>query len=492
MKFSKIIFVFFVVAYTVMLLFPHSNIKAQPSITWQKLYNGPFPTSSDNGSDMCMATNGNFFVSGRELSPAGQRAFVLKLKPNGDTIWTRYFTNQTSGSSYLTAEAVVSSLDGGCVITGSSDQPYTCKLDSNGNTAWFRKYGPGSVRCMEIIRTNDGGYIACGDQIANVRDGFLLKIDSLGNLQFRKNFKSGFSKIFYSILQSKNTDFILNGTEYDCELCSGNSFVLTLNSYGDSISEKPYTIEIEKMIQVENGYLICGSTPIDSIHPFNQVYIAKLSLGGEVSNFKIIKDDKVEFLKDFKVINENRYVIVTDTDTLGNRIAGVSIIDSMGNVLHRKIFAVTDYSIFFSVLPFENGDIGFTGTVETHLPQRRDVVVIRSDSNLYVKPVGITQNSSIVIQNFKLLQNYPNPFNPSTNLEFRIPEQGFVILKVYDVIGNEVATLVNERKTAGNYTVKWNAANYPSGVYFYKLAVSSSNPLRTASFSETKRMVLLK
>jgi len=85
---------------------------------------------------------------------------------------------------------------------------------------------------------------------------------------------------------------------------------------------------------------------------------------------------------------------------------------------------------------------------------------------------------------FELSQNYPNPFNPSTNIGFRIADFGFVTLKVYDVLGNEVATLVNEEKRAGVYEVEFSATGFSSGIYFYRL--------QTGTFIETKWMVLLK
>jgi len=85
---------------------------------------------------------------------------------------------------------------------------------------------------------------------------------------------------------------------------------------------------------------------------------------------------------------------------------------------------------------------------------------------------------------FALEQNYPNPFNPSTKIEFSIQDFGFVSLKVYDILGNEVATLVNSEKPVGVYEVEWNAADLTSGVYFYQL--------KTESFVETKKMILMK
>ncbi len=85
---------------------------------------------------------------------------------------------------------------------------------------------------------------------------------------------------------------------------------------------------------------------------------------------------------------------------------------------------------------------------------------------------------------FNLSQNYPNPFNPNTKISYSIPLPGFVTLKVYDVLGKEVATLINENKNAGNYIVEFNAENLTSGVYFYKL--------ETNGFSAIRKMILMK
>ncbi|MCW9097465.1 MAG: aryl-sulfate sulfotransferase, partial [Ignavibacteriaceae bacterium] len=88
------------------------------------------------------------------------------------------------------------------------------------------------------------------------------------------------------------------------------------------------------------------------------------------------------------------------------------------------------------------------------------------------------------IQNYYLSQNYPNPFNPTTKIRYEIPELSFITMKVFDVLGNEIATLVNEEKPAGKYEVEFNASTLPSGVYFYQL--------KAGKFIKTKKMVLLK
>ena len=93
-------------------------------------------------------------------------------------------------------------------------------------------------------------------------------------------------------------------------------------------------------------------------------------------------------------------------------------------------------------------------------------------------------SSAIIPEVFSLAQNYPNPFNPSTKISFSIPQQSQVTLKIYDVLGKEVMTLVNDVKSAGNYEVEFNASNLSSGAYFYKI--------QAGQFTDIKRMMLIK
>jgi len=111
------------------------------------------------------------------------------------------------------------------------------------------------------------------------------------------------------------------------------------------------------------------------------------------------------------------------------------------------------------------------------------------ERSLVQNPVGITPISSQIPKSFSLSQNYPNPFNPSTKIHFEVPLTkgdlgGFVKIIVYDALGKEVSTLVNENLKPGSYEAEWNAFNEPSGIYFYKLTAQG--------YSETKKMILIK
>lgn len=99
--------------------------------------------------------------------------------------------------------------------------------------------------------------------------------------------------------------------------------------------------------------------------------------------------------------------------------------------------------------------------------------------------VGINDNNKpMIISDYSLSQNYPNPFNPSTSIEFRIQQSEFISLKVYDVLGNQITTLVNEQKSAGTYQVEFDASQLTSGIYFYELIAGK--------FRQTNKMLLLK
>lgn len=121
-----------------------------------------------------------------------------------------------------------------------------------------------------------------------------------------------------------------------------------------------------------------------------------------------------------------------------------------------------------------------TTSIFTNVAVNKFYKAIEGQSNL----VGVSNNSTIQPNVYKLNQNFPNPFNPATKISFTLPKKDFASIKIYDVLGNEVGSLINEIKPAGYYEVNFDGSNLSSGVYFYKLI--------TTEFSETKNMILVK
>lgn len=125
--------------------------------------------------------------------------------------------------------------------------------------------------------------------------------------------------------------------------------------------------------------------------------------------------------------------------------------------------------------------IGITGLTEAF--GSNDLASAMIDGKI-LATTGVSLMQSHYPDKFEVHQNYPNPFNPATTISFVISHQLFVRLKVYDVLGREVATLLNEVKQPGEYSVTWDAGNIPSGVYFYRL--------QAGKFLATKKLLLIK
>ena len=115
-------------------------------------------------------------------------------------------------------------------------------------------------------------------------------------------------------------------------------------------------------------------------------------------------------------------------------------------------------------------------------------VIIATSGGLYQRPIsqltGVVQTSNQLPKKYSLSQNYPNPFNPVTKIKFDVPKSSYTKIVLYNILGEEISTLVKDKLSAGSYEVEWDGSGYPSGVYFYILI--------TDEYVDTKKMVLLK
>ncbi len=136
-----------------------------------------------------------------------------------------------------------------------------------------------------------------------------------------------------------------------------------------------------------------------------------------------------------------------------------------------SLFFAQDLGLYKRILAFkwQGGITGFGSSLSVQLLS---------------PPVVSVNENEILPTKFLLLQNYPNPFNPNTVVSYQLPSKNNISLKVYDILGKEVATLVDEIKEAGTYNINFDASKLPSGIYFYRLT--------TKTFSQTKKMVLLR
>jgi photosystem II stability/assembly factor-like uncharacterized protein len=197
--------------------------------------------------------------------------------------------------------------------------------------------------------------------------------------------------------------------------------------------------------------------------------ILKTTNGG-TDWFQQMSGISLEELNDVSFVNENNGTIVGPNGTILNTTDGGYTWIQQSSITTNDLF-----NVYFTN-PQNGFAIGEDGTlISTYLP---GVVSVEPENEIEPSP-----------KNYLLSQNYPNPFNPVTKIKYSIPqnvkrETGNVNLKIYDVLGREVATLVNEEKPAGEYEVEFDGSSLTSGIYFYQI--------KAGEFLQTKKMVLLK
>lgn len=192
-------------------------------------------------------------------------------------------------------------------------------------------------------------------------------------------------------------------------------------------------------------------------------------------------------------------IVTTHGDSLHSRTRYALNVDDDGDAEYILDFGAPDYDPGNGATRPADGDsIYIVGGEWTCVRAPLPIVIVYEINGMYWRSPGDTlllnepddalaADEPIVIgspREFLMATNYPNPFNPSTNIVYSIPANGNVMLRVFDVTGREIETLVNTNQIAGTYTVTWDAANVPSGIYFYRVEVNG--------LQFTNRMVLLK
>jgi len=235
-----------------------------------------------------------------------------------------------------------------------------------------------------------------------------------------------------------------------------------LNDNGNFNSNPEYTSTSSSVVEV----IVCGDVDNDAIQNVQEIFISN----GQKKIFYLPRTPLQELTR-----------VIVGTDTLN---------------LNEYCYDLENGWVMLAVQPDSGINVEFDAVVSwdidlgiTNWDQNKGNFVFFNTTN----PVNVSEEKTLP-ERFILYQNYPNPFNPNTKISFVIGHSSFVSLKVYDILGNEIATLINEVNPAGEYEVEFNGQNLTSGIYFYQLLVSAlqSKDGKADSFIQTKKMILLK
>jgi len=399
-----------------------------------------------------------------------------------------FFIDNNTGWAEGDGATIINTTDGGISWNTLYSAVDTYILDIfflNENLGWVLFWDSNPPIASKILKTTNGGL----DWVTEICPGENTFFRSIYFLDSLTGFVAG-SKIF------KTTD----GGEYwfgvnvsDVDTIPPDFSMLPVNKIDFSNSQIGYAcgghLDLAGVIwwTTDGGYnwtaKRSGPDPINDFYIFDSLNViglggdpegffgighVKTSDGGINWNFTELNLTGVVNAMSFRTpaegwaVKDDKFIFSVDSGTVWVEI------NTPGNVLLKDLI-FTDSSTGYA--------IGNSGTILKYIP------------SLTIADESI---NAVVPNNFSLSQNYPNPFNPTTKIRYTIPsviasemkQSQLVTLKVYDVLGTEIATIVNEEKIAGNHTVEFNASSLPSGVYFYQL--------KAGDFIQTNKMILMK
>ena len=393
------------------------------------------------GTSLMETGDHGFVVTGftQFSDPARYLAMLIKTDPVGDTLWTRFYGRDSANQEALGYD-VISQSDGGFIVSGTTVIPdgsgcgkYLIKADSTGNSVWSKIYGDAPVSdARRVQQTMDGGYILGGSVASPVNlisKMSLVKTNAAGDTLWTKMFGGTQNDYGVGVIQTSDGGYALIGTTESYGAGSGDIFVVKTNKdggFGD-----PLPIQLSTF----SGASIAGGS-------------VKLSWA------TVSETNSYGFYVERSKASEQGFAILPGSFSQGH---GTTILPHSYSFLDRSVTAGPWY--------YRLRQIDLDGSVH------------------FNEPVHVEVPAADLPVSFSLDQNYPNPFNPTTTIRYALPAMSYVTLSVFNALGQQVATLVNDTQDAGYHEVRFDGGSLASGVYFYRL--------KTGDFTQTRKMLLL-
>ena len=444
----------------------------------QNVWSKEFTFGLENGQPFGLFVgDSNIVASGYTIdNSGGVMAAIINFSTEGDTLWSR-IGNNWSQSVYASATRVgdylfwdqgthhendilvKKDLSGNTIW--SNGLPYKgafiigwgnslilisgstiAILDTSGNIEKSNVYSNASIGGMMTLRIKGNELTLIGIGIANPFYGMVMKIDLLTLKSVWETHIQGIARCFGDIDAEGNVYFVGSRVVEDTTAPGFLEFWYSKIDGGDG------HIIAEKGWYARNTYETNYENWIDGVAFHNGI----VAMGGSIQKGDTHSGKSFAYMATLNA-SDGRKTWDTTIDFGGFTINQIEnmVFDSSGDLIVLR-----------------NAALPYLNWLEKY--------------RLTVTAIDVPRGT--LPQNFELFQNYPNPFNPSTVIRYQVVGTTHVRLAIYDVLGREVATLVNEEKTAGTYEAIFNASNLSSGVYFYRLEADG--------FIETKKMVLLK
>jgi len=512
--------------------------EAQVSVAWAARYRGPALSDNANAANALVADRfGNVYVTGGSAGIGSADYATIKYNHLGDSVWVRRRLNGAGGDLVVDSHLNV-------YVTGG---PATIKYDSSGNELWARRNPnryAGFTSLGKRILLSDSGYVYVSGQgvgLGGNPDVITWKLDTEGNILWMAQYdgRDHDADRMYDMALDPSGNIIVVGETYIAAPQSGYDYItIKYAPNGDTLWTRRYDAGV-------NGWDSGRGVAVDSS---GNVYVTGWSdstgTGSDALTIKYDPDGNVFWTARYNsltnggdtgddiVVDRFGNVYVTGISQSINyavhkydshgvhqwtqvyqgggpafavRFPRISI-DSVGNVYATVRVPECQFYSDFGVVKYDaNGNRIWLATYGRPCDSE-DAYALAVDENgnvyltgylgrsgnnfdyLTVKfvqdPVSVDNDEADIPTSLVLHQNYPNPFNSATRIDFSLPRSGYVTLRVFNTLGQEIATLVNGERVAGQHSVSWNASGLASGVYCYQL--------KAGDFVQTKKLILLR
>ncbi|HMU44330.1 MAG TPA: T9SS type A sorting domain-containing protein [Ignavibacteriaceae bacterium] len=463
---------------------------------WVKVYG---TTHDDFFFSLEITNDGGYILTGeRDAYPEGDSdEWIVKTDSAGEFLWEKIYGSNTEDDRTF---SIVKATNGGYIIGGSKGcdgyadcDGWLVRINEEGDTLWTKTFfgTDNSDWFEEVVETNDLGYILTG-RIALHTSGYagdvwLLKTDSLGNLEWEKTYDYQEDvDIGYSVQQTIDGGYIIAGGASPPDILE-RGWIIRTNSVGDTLWTKfipSYTASpigsstiCYSVAQAGNGdYIVAGhQTQVTFQQQVMLLRIASDIVPVELTIFTATVTRNSVSLNWQTATETNNSGFEMQRSQMSNVNSQtdwqvIGFVPGFGTTTEPKSYSFIDENLSTGQYQYRLKQMDFDGTFE------------------YSNTVEVEITSPT---EFALEQNYPNPFNPNTVIKFSIPEKSFVTLKVYDVLGREVVPWngINEELETGSFEKTFDASTLSSGVYIYRITVMKDGKIL---FNESKQMLLIK
>jgi hypothetical protein len=473
-------------------------------------------------------------------------------QPNPDTLWTRiYQEGQRSWAFDIQLTA-----DGGYIVAGYAQMPpelrcdgYLLKIDYMGNVLWSQTYGGiEDDQFYSVQPAADGGYVAAGCTKSfgfpdNYYNFYLVKTDAGGNMMWTRAYGGSSTDQANCIRQTDDGGYVFTGYSVYSGVSDENCVLFKVDENGDSLWIRRYGgtgFEMANHVEqtLDGGYILAGDISF-GIGDGGGAWLIKTDASGDTMWTKLPTGSLGDEFQSVQQTSDGGYICCGSTWAYGQSWDADGYIvktDDAGDTLWTTVFNLTQWDYLLSVCQTSSGGFIAAGWVDFEPPCGAELLLLKADAGgnylwhrtyegsqivsygtsvrqttdggyvvagytggsleegipfCYVVRTGIDEPSIVqphhwrdVPSTFLLHPPYPNPFNAAISISYDIPILGLAKVAVYNILGQQVAVLVDDAIAPGSYSMVWDAGDLPSGIYFVYLSA--------AKWRFTRKILLLK